>query len=127
MTRTFRAKQGWRVIADRRIYFRSEWEVKVAKYLQVLKQAGKIKEWEHEPHTFWFNEIKRGTRSYLPDFRVTRPDRTHYWVEVKGYMDRKSQTKLKRLKKYYPEEELVLLDEGWFLRNLNKLESSNVD
>lgn len=113
----FRAKQGWRVIADRRIYFRSEWEAKVARYFQMLKEVGQIKEWEHEPQTFWFNEIKRGTRSYLPDFKITTLCGDHYWVEVKGYMDRKSQTKLKRFKKYYPKEELFVFDEEWFARH----------
>lgn len=98
--------QGWKVIAERKIYFRSNWEVRYAKYLEFLKQIGQITEWEHEPETFWFENIKRGTRSYLPDFKVVKPDGSHYWVEVKGYMDAKSNTKIKRFRKYYPEEEL---------------------
>jgi hypothetical protein len=112
------AKASWRVIGGRRIYFRSGWEVKVALYLQMLLEGLKIRNWEHEPRTFWFEEIKRGVRSYKPDFKITQLDGTHYWVEVKGYMDKKSATKIKRFKKYYPNEELVVLDAKWFARNL---------
>jgi predicted nuclease of restriction endonuclease-like RecB superfamily len=119
--RTFRANQGWHEIAGRKIFFRSDWEVKFAKYLQFLKENNHIKEWEHECHTFWFNEIKRGTRSYLPDFKITRPDGSHYWVEVKGYFDAKSLTKIKRFKKYYPQEQLRIADEKWFRENEKSL------
>lgn len=119
-TRMFCAKQSWHVIADRRIFFRSEWEAKFAKFLQFLKEQNVIKEWEHEPETFWFEEIKRGTRSYLPDFKVTRTDGTHYWVEVKGYFDSKSLTKIKRFGKYYPKEELVVVTKKWFLESKNR-------
>lgn len=75
---------------------------------------GIIKTWEHEPQIFWFNEIKRGTRSYLPDFKVTLSDGSHYWVEVKGYFDSKSLTKIKRFHKYYPGEKLIVVSKEWF-------------
>lgn len=103
------ARPGWEEIADKRYYFRSRWEVYHAKYLQLLKDHGQIKEWEYEPQTFWFNEIKRGTRSYLPDFRVTENDGSVVFHEVKGYMDSKSKTKLRRMKKYYPEVTIYLV------------------
>lgn len=115
-TRTFYANQGWHEIDGKKIYFRSGWEMKYAKYLQFLKENNLIKEWEYEPKTFWFEKIKRGTRSYLPDFKVTNLDDSHYWVEVKGYLDSKSRTKIKRFSKYYPEEQLVLITEEWFKR-----------
>lgn len=96
--------------------------------MQFLKETCQIKEWEHEPKTFWFEEIRRGVRSYLPDFKVTKNDGKHYWVEVKGYMDSKSKTKIKRFKKYYPEEELHVLDSVWFIKNLNVISGvRNVD
>jgi hypothetical protein len=76
----------------------------------MLKEQKIILEWDYEPQTFWFDSIRRGTRSYLPDFKVYRPDGTHYWLEVKGYMDQKSKTKIKRFKKYYPQEELIIID-----------------
>lgn len=112
--RTFEAKQSWHQVGDRRIFFRSNWEYKYALYLEGLKKAKAIKEWEHEPKTFWFENIRRGTRSYLPDFKVTNPDGSHYWVEVKGYFDKKSLTKIKRFHKYFPEENLILVKGDWF-------------
>jgi hypothetical protein len=116
-SRKFKAHQGWREIDGRQIYFRSDWEYKFAKYLQLHKQSNVIQDWEHEPQTFWFDAIRRGTRSYLPDFKVLNPDGTHYWAEVKGYMDAKSRTKIKRFRKYYPNEQLVVIDGEWFKKN----------
>lgn len=117
----YRSRQGWREISGRRLYFRSGWEVRIALYVEHLKKTQQIKEWEYEPKTFWFEAIKRGTRSYLPDFKITRPDGSHYWLEVKGYFDSKSLTKIKRFRKYYPEETLIILDEKWFKKNRDRL------
>lgn len=86
-----------------KVFFaRSAWEANVAAYLEFLVENGEIESWEHEPETFWFEEIRRGTRSYLPDFKVTEKNGEHKYIEVKGYMDAKSKTKLKRMAKYYP-------------------------
>jgi hypothetical protein len=109
-----RSKQGWISLGDRRIYFRSQMEVKYAKYLEHLKATGKIQDWEYEPKTFWFEGIKRGVCSYKPDFLVTIERSQHYWVEVKGYMDQRSRTKIKRFGKYFPEETLMVCDTEWF-------------
>lgn len=112
-----RAKQGWHVVGGSRCYFRSRWEHRYALHLDRLMAAGLIKSWAHEPTTFWFDNIKRGVRSYKPDFRVDNLDGTHHWIEVKGYMDPKSLTKIKRFRKYYPEEELVIVAKEWFEKN----------
>jgi len=88
-------------------YFRSSWEANMARYYNFVG----IK-WEFEPKTFIFDTIKRGSVSYTPDFYLPEEDR---WVEVKGWMDAKSKTKLKRFKKYYPEEyaklEIIMVEE----------------
>jgi len=107
-----RANVGWYKIAGvrGRHYFRSGWEVVYACHLQWLKNNGKIKKWEYEPDTFWFKEIKRGVRSYTPDFKIYNWTGTTEYIEVKGYMDDKSKTKIKRMAKYYPE--IVLLVVG---------------
>lgn len=86
----------------RGIFFRSRWEANYARFLEFQKTHKAIIEWEYEPVTFWFEKIKRGVRSYLPDFRVTDLLGNKYYVEVKGWMDPKSKTKLKRMAKYYP-------------------------
>jgi hypothetical protein len=113
--------QGWREISGKKIYFRSRWEANYGRYLEFLRVNGNIIGWEHEPQTFWFESIKRGTRSYLPDFKVIANDMTHFWVEVKGYFDAKSLTKIKRFRKYYPDEKLEIVDKTWFARNKKKL------
>lgn len=82
-------------------FFRSSWEANYARYLNWLQEKGEIERWEYEPETFWFLEIKRGVRSYKPDFKIFEKG-ISYFVEVKGWMDPKSKTKLKRMKKYYP-------------------------
>lgn len=103
-------KAGWHEIAGRRIYFRSGWEVNYAHYLQWLKELNQIKEWEFEPETFWFEGIKRGCVSYLPDFRVTENSGAVVYHEVKGWMDDRSKTKIKRMAKYHPTVKLIVID-----------------
>ena len=102
-------KAGYREIGGERKYYRSRWEANYARVLEYLKQNSKINDWKHEPRTFWFEKIKRGTRSYLPDFKVVNNDGTHEWHEVKGWMDKRSKTKIKRFHKYYPEERLIVI------------------
>ncbi len=101
---------GWIKIDGKEIYVRSSWEANFAAYLTFLKSKGFIKKWEYEPDTFIFHEILRGTRSYCPDFKVFNNDDTFYYVEVKGYLDTKSKTKLSRMKKYYPGVKIDLVD-----------------
>lgn len=114
-------QNGWRTIGGIKYYFRSKAEANYCRYLQFLKELGQIKDWVHEPKTFWFLEIKRGVRSYLPDFEVINLDGSHEWHEVKGYYDSKSLTKIKRMGKYYPHEKLVLIDKVFFKKNSTKL------
>lgn len=103
-------KGGWREIGGKRNYYRSLWEANYARYLQFLKEQGEIADWEHEPDTFWFENIKRGVRSYLPDFKVTNTGGSVEYHEVKGWMDPKSKTKIRRMAKYYPEVKLIVID-----------------
>ena len=103
-------KAGWRVIGEHRKYFRSRWEANYARYLEFLKTEQKIKSWEHEPKTFWFESIKRGVRSYLPDFRVVDLEGGITFHEVKGWMDDRSKTTLARMAKYYPEVAIIVVD-----------------
>jgi hypothetical protein len=102
-------KGGWREIGGYKKYYRSRWEANYARFLQWLKDTGKIKDWKHEPKTFWFDGIKRGCVSYLPDFWVEEIDGSDSFHEVKGWMDDRSKTKIKRMAKYYPEVKLVVV------------------
>lgn len=91
-------------------FFRSRWEANYARYLNWLKARGEILGWEYEADTFWFHEIKRGVRSYLPDFKINNKDGSVIYHEVKGYNDAVSKTKLKRMAIYYPEIKIELID-----------------
>ena len=103
-------KAGWREIGGKRNFYRSRWEANYARYLQWLKERGEIADWRHEPETFWFDAIKRGVRSYKPDFRVTESNGDSVLHEVKGWMNSRSRTTLRRMKKYHPEEKIILID-----------------
>jgi hypothetical protein len=111
-------KQFWATIGDKKIYFRSSWEYYYAIFLEKLKQERKIIDYKHEPKCFWFEDIKRGVRSYLPDFCIIHNDGNEEWCEVKGYYDSKSKTKMKRMAKYYPQVKIRLVGADWFKQNL---------
>lgn len=103
-------KAAWREIGGIRKYYRSKWEANYAYYLQWLKEKNQILDWKHEPKVFWFEGIKRGTVSYLPDFWVLENTGTEAYHEVKGWMDDRSKTKIKRMAKYHPDTKLVVID-----------------
>lgn len=103
-------KAGWREIGGYKKYYRSRWEANYARYLEWLKSRGEISDWKHEPETFWFEAIKRGVRSYLPDFRVWENNGSSRLHEVKGWMDDRSKTTLKRMAKYHPSETIILIE-----------------
>lgn len=104
-------KAGWREIGGKRNYYRSRWEANYARYLEWLRARGEIADWQHEPEIFWFDAIKRGVRSYKPDFRVWESDGSSKLHEVKGWMDARSKTTLKRMAKYHPKETIVIVRE----------------
>jgi hypothetical protein len=112
-------KQFWAIVGDKQpIYFRSSWEFYYSLFLEKLRQENKILDWKHEPKCFWFEGIKRGVRSYLPDFCITHIDGSEEWSEVKGFLDSKSQTKMKRMAKYHPDVNIRLVGSEWFKSNI---------
>ena len=96
-------------INGKEMYFRSKAEANYALYLDWLQKEGEIEKWEYEPDIFTFDAIKYGTRQYTPDFKILTRGIIRY-DEVKGFMDSKSRTKLKRMAKYYPEVAIVIID-----------------
>ena len=104
-----RVRGGKREDLDNR-YFRSAWEANFARYLNFLVGNGDIMKWEYEPDTLEFTAIKRGTRFYTPDFKVwDTADAEPYYYEIKGWMDAKSKTRLKRMAKYYPDVKVIVI------------------
>jgi hypothetical protein len=117
-----RAKHGTVSIGNKAYFFRSSWEANIAAYFEFLKNKNEIKEWEYETDTFWFENIKRGVRSYKPDFKITKNDGTQYYIEVKGWMDSKSKTKLNRMRIYYPSVKIEVLAQDRY-REISKYSS----
>lgn len=111
--RISRPKGGRRADLGNR-YFRSAWEANYARYLSWLVAHKQIRSWDYEVKTYEFKAIKRGTREYRPDFRVENLNGRIEFHEVKGMMDAKSATKLRRMAKYYPHVKIVLIDRAYY-------------
>lgn len=107
MRRAVMAMGGYR--EDLGFYVRSRMEANYARYLKWLHARGDIADWAYEADTFEF-PVKRGTRFYTPDFKITERNGRVVYHEVKGYMDAKSATQLKRMAKYYPEVVVLVVD-----------------
>lgn len=112
-------KRGWYEINGVLHFFRSQDEALTAGFLTLTGWA-----WEYEPRTFEFPE--RGTHCYTPDFRAEKGGEWR-WVEVKGWLNPKSRTQLRRFAKYYPEDarRLVLVTDwrgaqAWVEENLGE-------
>lgn len=80
------------------IWMRSTWELAYAKYLDALKIR-----WQHEPKMF----VLRNGQRYIPDFYL--PDKNE-WHEVKGWMDKRGESKIRRFKQTYPSEKLIIIN-----------------
>lgn len=85
--------------------FRSNWEIELAELMHDLGIRFK-----YEPKRFYF-EVER--ESYLPDFYL--PD-YNVWIEVKGFMDKRSAKRIKLFRKHYKGEY------GFFLYEKNERE-----
>jgi len=98
------AKGGFR--KDLGIYVRSKMEANILRYYKFIKVK-----YIYEPREFEFFKIKRGNRFYKPDIYLPEQDK---FVEIKGWLRSGDRTKLRRFKKYYPEEfaklEFIILD-----------------
>ena len=80
------------------IGMRSSWEVELA---ELMFELG-IK-FKYEPQRFYFRAERE---SYLPDFYLPEYD---CWIEVKGFMDKRSERRCKLFVKYHGKES------GYFL------------
>lgn len=115
--------KGWLEIDGKRMYLKSNWERKYCLYLSFMKKHGHIVDYEYEPETFWFQNIKRGVVSYKPDFKVQFPSGSSEFIEVKGYETSQDRTKYKRMAKYHPEVKLRVVGKEWFKDIGNKLKN----
>lgn len=96
------------------LFLRSGWEANLLRLLKIDDSINKI-EYEPVDFTFWQFGIKKGTVTYTPDFKITYPDGSYLFIEVKGgWLKPTDKTKLRRFKKYYPDEfkQLVAVTPG---------------
>lgn len=120
----------WLEIGGKTHFYKSKWESNYAFMLEWLKQRGEIIDWFYEPDKFWFDKIKSGVTNYTPDFKVIHKKPVKYpdgriseieYVEVKGYMDAKSATKINRMRIYHKHILLRVVDHNWFKEQKKKL------
>jgi hypothetical protein len=82
------------------MYFRSNWEIELAEILTELEI-----EFTFEPERFYFRAERE---SYLPDFYLPE---YNCFIEVKGYMDKRSLKRVKLFKRYYGKQYAFFLFE----------------
>jgi DNA polymerase III alpha subunit len=87
-------------------YVRSSWE---ADFARVLNYCGL--RYEYEPRRFTLVRTDGSTLTYAPDFFVSD---LNCWYEIKGWMDRRSEEKLRLFKEQYPGERLIVIDRTRF-------------
>jgi hypothetical protein len=84
------------------MFFRSGWEANYARILNLQIEQREVHRWEFEPDRFKFAVVK-GPRSYTPDFKVWKEEGGDFhYVEIKGWMDEKSQLKLRLMSRLHP-------------------------
>lgn len=106
--------KGGKYVVGGQVYnFRSQAEFILAYLFQTYLEAGAIAEWKYECRRFYFEGIKRGVTSYLPDFYILENSGTHWWAECKGWMNQRSKTALNRMAKYFPEEKVVVFNSAY--------------
>ncbi len=85
--------------------FRCQGEYHWGNYLEFLKKAKEIKDWDYESHTFEFDNI--GIEKWLIDFTVRNNDDTIEYYEWKGMVQKSDIDKLKLLNRERPEVEVT--------------------
>lgn len=103
------AKAGKR--ADLGLFVRSRYEANYARYLKFLQSKGEIQSWQYEPQDKIFDFPVKGLRNarYRPDFWIVNRNGQEECHEVKGWMDKDSKVKLKRMAKFFPDVKVVVI------------------
>lgn len=100
-------------IGDKTYCYRSKGEFMWAQYLEFLKQAGEISDWQYEPAPFYFTNVRFGPVQYKLDFKLKLKDGQYIYQEFKrGSLDGQAVTKLRRMANQYPNIiiELVMMN-----------------
>ena len=125
MKRTqYTAKASWVELGGQRFYARSIAEKNHAHGLELQRMSDLIASWKHEPETFYFPDVKRGSVSYKPDFAVVGLDGRTTYHEVKGRWDRKSVEKIRLMARHYPEIRIETFGEWMSPKDRERIEAA---
>jgi hypothetical protein len=80
-------------------------------YKMASKAEVHFAEWMDDKRLHWLYEPERldwipPSRKYTPDFKVMRKDGSFFFVEFKGYLRPSDKTKMKAIRKQYPDLDL---------------------
>ena len=95
-------------VGGKTCHFRSKMEYRYARYLELLKTSGHIVDWNYERTKFVFPTEMTGAKQFLIDFDVLTIQGEIVHHEVKGYLDSRDITKLRRVAKHYPNARIHL-------------------
>ena len=96
-------------IDGQRCYFRSRWEANYARYLGFYEPPETLRSGSTSQRHSGLR-LPRGCALFCPDFRVTENDGRVTYHEVKGWMDDRSVTKIKRMRIYHPSVKLIVIE-----------------
>jgi hypothetical protein len=80
------------------IRVQGSFEVVTCEILDILKQRGKIKNWEYSNDRFEYINSEYKKSSYLVDFKIFDSDNNFYYLETKGYKKENDDLKWKSVK-----------------------------
>ena len=121
LVRVFNNQRSTETIGGKTCHFRSKGEVRMARYFEILKTAGHIKDWAYEQTTFTFPDEIKGVKIWLVDFDVINPDGSFEYFEYKGHPEGKDVTKFRRLAQYRPDAKVTLVMSGRNKKHANRL------
>jgi len=114
-----RSQKAWYRIGGKLRYYKSRFEAKWACVLELcllIPDLAKtifgvrIKSWDYEQKTFDFTEHKKhGVTVYRLDFGIVTENDELIYHEIKGLMEQKDVTRLRCLKRYYPDVKAALI------------------
>jgi len=97
------------IVDGQRIKFKSKLEYRWAQHLDFLKQAGEIKDWFYEFHTFRDFPDNQKVKEYTPDFLVRLNDNTFEYHETKGMLSGYDIKKYKLVLMERPSVKLIVI------------------
>jgi hypothetical protein len=97
------------IVGGKECSFDSDGEERLARYLELLKTSGHIKDWNYEQTTFWFKNVKTAPVVWKVDFDILNNDGTFEYYEYKGAIKGRDVSKFRRVAEHYPLAKVTLV------------------